>query len=83
MLPRSLGEDCEVQIDRNHVYICVYMYCLQWHAALLVALEPLNSRYPAKAPTPTASMIQPLYVMNKSLPLVSFYNVCTIPSVLT
>ena len=40
---------------------------VQWQAALLVALDPLNSRYPMKAPTPTASMIQPLYVMNSNL----------------
>ena len=39
----------------------------QWHAALFVALEPPNKRYPKNAPKPTASMIQPLYVMNRSL----------------
>jgi hypothetical protein len=39
----------------------------QWHAALFVALDPPNKRYPKNAPKPTASMIQPLYVMNRSL----------------
>ena len=39
----------------------------QWHAALFVALEPPNKRYPKNAPKPTANMIQPLYVMNRSL----------------
>lgn len=44
----------------------------QWQAALLSMLACPNMRYPKKAPNPTASMIHPLYVMNRSLfPFVS------------
>ena len=39
----------------------------QWHAAVFVGGELLNSRYPTNAPTATASMTQPLYVMKSSL----------------
>jgi hypothetical protein len=54
-----------------HISVIELIRRNQWHAALLTEDEPLNSRYPMKAPTATASMIQPLYVMNKSLAHVS------------
>lgn len=46
-------------------------YLFQWHAAVFVGGELLKSKYPTKAPTATASMTHPLYVMNSSLLIIS------------
>lgn len=39
----------------------------QWHATVFAAGPLPNIRYPMKAPTATANITQPLYVMNNSL----------------
>ena len=47
------------------------MSLLQWQATVFVLDDWLNIKYPINAPTATASIIQPLYVMNSSLPTIN------------
>lgn len=49
----------------------------QWHAALFVELEFPKARYPTNAPTATASIIQPLYVIKRSLDDISHDRVAS------
>ena len=53
----------------------------QWHATLFVGLEAPKPRYPKNAPTATESMTQPLYVMKRSLQIISMRITKAIPVV--
>ena len=51
----------------NPPYPIASVYAPQWQATDFVDEDWLNIKYPTKAPTATASITQPLYVMKSSL----------------
>lgn len=68
-LPTARRDCCP--LDSLLLCITLFVPCGldQWHATDFVEEDWLNIKYPMNAPTATASMIQPLYVMKSNLQL--------------